>query len=115
MLPTNNSNINPSKPPNTPNKATINENNSTKNKDEYAQALATLATLDYKLSEKAQPEQKHFISKKMLIYIIISLVISIFTLLAGKLITRNNTPAQDDQTINELLQTTKDVRELENQ
>jgi hypothetical protein len=115
MLPTNNSNINPSKPPNIPNKATINENNSTKNKDEYAQALATMATLDYELSEKTQPEQKHFISKKMLIYIILSLIISIFTLLAGKLISHNNSPTQDDQTINELLQTTKDVRELENQ
>lgn len=83
--------------------------------DEYAQALATMSALDYKLSEKSQPEIKHFISKKMLVYIILSLVVSILSLLAGKLLTKNNNPAAEDKTVEQLLQTSKDLQDLQSQ
>ncbi len=83
--------------------------------DRYAEALAKMAALDMQMEEKAKPEQKHFISKKILVYIVASLVISIATLIIGHFVTRNHTEQQDSQTINQLLETTKDVRDLENQ
>ena len=101
---------NPSPSQTTPKTAT-----NAKNSDDYARALATMATIDYQMRERSQPETKHFISKKMLISIIISLILSILTLVIGKVATRKDTPAQDSQTVDQLLQTTKDVRDLENQ
>lgn len=84
------------------------------NDDDYARALAKMAELDYQIGQKAEPESKHFISKKMLVYIILSLIISVITLIIGHFMTKNNTKKQDDETINQLLQTTKDIRNLEN-
>ncbi len=92
-----------------------NVENNTKKDDDYANALATMATIDYQMRERSQPETKHFISKKMLVSIIISLVLSIITLIVGKFMTRNDSQAKDNQTINELLQTTKEIKDIENQ
>lgn len=104
MQPNNSTNQTPSQP-----------TNNSKKDDDYARALATMATIDFKMQEKSQPETKHFISKKMLVSIIISLVLSIITLVVGKIMTRNDPKAKDDQTINELLQTTKDIKDIESQ
>lgn len=83
--------------------------------DQYAEALAKMATLDYQMEQKAQPPTKHFIPKKMVIYLAVSLVISIIMLIVGHFVTRNQSQEKSDQTINQLLETTKDVRDLENQ
>lgn len=96
-------------------KPTENQQEQEKKDDQYATALAKMAALDYQMQEKSQPEQKHFISKKVLAYIVLSLIISILTLVVGHFLTRNNTKEKDNETINQLLETTKDVRDLENQ
>lgn len=83
--------------------------------DEYAQALANMSALEYKLHEQSQPTTKHIISKKMLVYAILSLIISILTLLAGKILTKNNSHTTDDKTVEQLLQTSKDLQDLQSQ
>ncbi len=83
--------------------------------NEYAQALAKTSTIDFELSEKLQPKTKHFVSKKILVSIVVSLVLSLLMMVASKLFIKNPAPNQDKQTINELLQTTKDLQELETQ
>ena len=55
-------------------------------KDEkYAEALAAQALLDYKMAQSSQPKTEHFISKKWLTYIGISIVLTIlsFMFMAG--------------------------------
>jgi hypothetical protein len=80
----------------------------------HAEALAQMAALDYKLAESHKPEQKHFISKKVLIYLAISAVVSIISLIVMAIASRNNTPTQDTQQTDQLLDTLKEVKDLQN-
>lgn len=83
--------------------------------NQYAQALATMATIDYKLQEKSQPEIKHFISKKMLISIVISLIVSLIGLILAKTVfnkPNSLSPNQDQDTVNQLLDTKQELNDL---
>lgn len=52
-----------------------------KKDEKYAEALAAQAMLDYKMQQANRPETKHFISKKMLVYIVVSVIITIISMI----------------------------------
>jgi len=81
-------------------------------KDEkYAQSLAKMAALDYSLQQSKAPAQKHFISKKVLIYLGISAVASILSLIVMALTSKDSAPSPDLQT-QQLLDSAKELQEL---
>lgn len=85
-------------------------------KDAYAQSLARMAALDYEMEHKSQPIQKHFISKKMIIYTVVSIIISLIGLIIGHYVIKDKSPPNqsgEDMT-KQLLETTKEVRDMEN-
>lgn len=110
----------------TPLSSPISENNTlgqassvhdNKKDDKYAQALASMALLDSKMQEKQQPEIKHFISKKTLIYIVLSLIVSIIGLFISRSILSGSgaEKTSNDDTVKQLIDTTKEVQDLKDQ
>lgn len=85
-----------------------------KHDDHYAESLAKMALLEYQMEEKAAPQTKHFISKKMLIYIVASLIISIISLVIGNIYFKKHNPNQtDEQTTQQLLDTKNELQDLQ--
>ncbi len=89
----------------------------TKKDESYAQALASMALLDSKIQEKQQPEVKHFISKKTLVYIVLSLIVSIIGLFISKSVLSGSgaEKTNSDDTVKQLIDTTKEVQDLKDQ
>lgn len=87
-------------------------------KDEkYAQALASMAVMESQMQEKQQPATKHFISRKTLIYIVLSLIVSIIGLFISKtILSKSSSPngGNGEDTVKQLLDTTKEVKDLQN-
>lgn len=88
--------------------------NEVKDDPNYAESVAAMAMLDYQLTEKSSPEPKHLISKKIIWYLAISTVLSIASLLVYNFANRGKSD-QSTQQIKELLESTKKVRELQNE
>lgn len=87
--------------------------------DKYAQSLAQMATLDYQLEQSKQPETKHFISKKTLIYIALSTIIGIISLIVMSLVNRGGSTldpssGSSSQT-QELLDGAKQIQDVRNE
>lgn len=80
--------------------------------DKYARALLALEEVNYKLAQKDIPKQRHFISKKMLIWIGLSLVLSIITGLAFSAVSKEAPSPINDQTTQELLDTSQELKSL---
>lgn len=89
----------------------------TKKDESYAQALASMALLDSKMQEKQQPEVKHFISKKTLVYIVLSLIVSVIGLFISKSVLSGSgaEKTNSDDTVKQLIDTTKEVQDLKDQ
>lgn len=84
--------------------------------DAYAEALVRMVALDAEMDEKHGPAQKHLISKKTVIYLLVSLVLSVITLIAGNTFVKNSTPnTNSEDTTKKLLDSTKEIRSLENE
>ncbi len=79
--------------------------------DKYAQALAQMATMDYAMEQKSKPGVKHLISKKWLIYIVISLVLSVLSLvfMGGG----SEKKAQDTEKTQQILNGTQELLDSE--
>lgn len=91
-------------------------NNTTEKDQQYAEAVAKMAALDYELEHKNDTKQKHIISKKMLIYIVISIVLSIIVWVYFAITNKDPLPGVDDsKTTEQLLETTKELQELNTQ
>lgn len=81
--------------------------------DNYANALANMVTMESQLKEKQTPEIEHFISKKILVYIIISIIISIIGVAITGTQLKSSGPEQSEQdTINQLLDTKQELNDL---
>lgn len=92
-----------------------NEDETTHAGEKYAQALAQMTTLDYKLEQQNTPAPTHFISKKVLIYIAICLVIAIVGILVSSLVLKSNSGNSGpggDITTQQLIDTSKEIQEL---
>lgn len=84
--------------------------------DEYAATLARVTALQYDMEQKSKPEVKHFISKKVLIYTVISLIVSIIgMIIANQVLGGNKSAGPSEDTVKGLLDTTREVRDIENQ
>ncbi|MCA9342432.1 hypothetical protein KC950_00245 [Candidatus Saccharibacteria bacterium] len=92
------------------------EPNKSEKDEKYAEALAKMATLDYDLEHKNDVKQKHFLPKKTIVYIVISLILSVITWAYFAITNQEPIPDIDStKTTDELLETTKELRDFENQ
>ena len=75
-----------------------------------------MAAIDYELDQKPKAEVKHFIPKKVVIYIVISLVLSIIMYLAGSLLLKDDSSTESSpDTTKKLLDSAKELRDIQNQ
>ncbi len=82
-------------------------------KDEkYAAALMEMANLDYDMQQKLKPPTKHFIPKKLLIYLALSTIISII-FYAGYAIVNHGKPDQGQRVEQKAQEILKDTKELQ--
>lgn len=87
--------------------------NAPKEKDEkYAAALVQMANLDYEMQQKQKPPTKHFISKKLLIYLAISTIMSIIFYAAYAIANRGK-PDQGQKAEQKAQEILKDYKEMQ--
>lgn len=71
--------------------------------DAYAQSLLRTVTLDFDAKQAQKPKTKHFVSKKLLIYLIVSILLTIALWVAGATIGKQKNKEQSDQKTEELI------------
>lgn len=101
-------------PPKAPTTAPVPPAQPPEKDEKYAAALAQMATLEYEMQQKEKPEQKHFISKKMLIYLGVSTALSLLVWVYFAVTHKDPVPGINSDTTKELLDTTKELRDLQN-
>lgn len=77
---------------------------------QYAEALASQALLDYKMSQAKQPKTEHLISKKWIIYLAISLLLTIvsFAFMSGG---SDDKKAQDSAKTQQLINSAQELHD----
>lgn len=83
-------------------------------KDEkYAQALVAMANMEYKMEQSHIPQRKQLISKKKLIYIVVSIVVTILSLLLTPSLFKSGQGINSKGTETQLLDNAGEIKDLE--
>jgi hypothetical protein len=107
--------------PQTPNPS--NQNQPAVDKDQrYAEALVQMTNLDMAMESRHQPRQRHFLSKKKLMWIaalVISSIVSLFMtplnpFASGDSSSTDTTNSQVDQTTKQLLNSANELEDINN-